>query len=112
MTTKKKKPLSDRAKRPRRTNRAETILKGRGPWQLRDAKAHLSEVVDRVHKEGPQRVTVRGKKEVVIVTADEFQKLKGEITGQRLLDVLAASPLRDVEIERLSTKSPVRDVEL
>lgn len=81
-------------------------------WQLRDAKARFSEVVQRAHEEGPQRVTVRGKKEVVVVTADEFRKLKGEVTGRILVDALANSPLREIEFERLSIKSPVRNVEL
>ena len=81
-------------------------------WLLREAKARLSEVINRVHEEGPQRVSVRGKKEVVIVTADEFRRMKGDVTGQALVDALAKSPLRDLEFERLSVQSPVRDVEL
>jgi len=88
------------------------VLSKRGVWQLRDAKARFSGVVNRAHEEGPQRVTVRGKKEVVIVAADEFRKLKGEVTGRALVDALAKSPLRCVEFERLSITSPVRDVDL
>ena len=61
---------------------------------------------------GPQHVTVRGKKEVVVVAADEFRKLKGELTGRALVDALANSPLRDIEFDRLPIKSPVRDVDL
>ena len=83
-----------------------------GTWHLRDAKARLSEVINRAHTEGPQRVTVRGSREVVIVAAEEFRRLKGEITGRTLVDALASSPLRDVDFERLPTNAPVRDVEL
>ena len=46
------------------------------------------------------------------MTADEFRRMKGDVTGQALVDALAKSPLRDVEFERLSLQSPVRDVEL
>ena len=38
--------------------------------------------------------------------------MKGDVTGQALVDALAKSPLGDVEFERLSVQSPVRDVEL
>jgi prevent-host-death family protein len=107
MTTK-----SDRPSGSRKKNSLRLRSNQRGSWQLRDAKARFSEVVQRAHEEGPQRVTVRGKQAVVVIAADEFRKLKGEITGRVLVDALANSPLRDVEFERLSIKSPVRDVEL
>jgi prevent-host-death family protein len=83
-----------------------------GRWLLRDAKARLSEVIKRVHREGPQRVTVRGEQEVVIIGADEYRRLKGEQSGQALIDALAASPLRDVDFERTRYEAPVRDAEL
>lgn len=79
---------------------------------MRDAKAKLSEVIKRVHREGPQRVTVRGSEEVVIVTADEYRRLKGEQMGQALIDALASSPLRDVDFEPEPYYAPVRDVKL
>ena len=109
MTTKRDKTSRPRAKTsPQRRG----VTAKRGLWQLRDAKARFSEVVSRAHAEGPQRVTVRGKKEVVIVAAEEFRKLKGELTGRVLVDALANSPLRDVDFERVSVESPIRDVEL
>lgn len=69
-------------------------------------------MIKRVHEEGPQRVSVRGGHEVVIVAADEYARLKGEQTGQALVDALAASPLRDVDFEAEPYYPPVRDVEL
>ncbi len=115
MTTKKDKspPRQSKAARKNPRSAASKVLRERSStWLLRDAKAKFSEVINRVHTDGPQRVTVRGAREVVIVTAEEFRRLKGEITGQTLVDALAASPLRDVDFERVSMKSPVRDVEL
>ena len=44
-------------------------------WKLEDAKARFSEVIRRARTEGPQRVTVRGQDAVVIVAAEEFQRL-------------------------------------
>lgn len=72
----------------------------------------FSELVRRVHKEGPQHVTVHGRDEVVVVAADEFRRLKGERTGRVLIDAVQASPYRDVEIEPRRERLPVRDVEL
>ena len=44
-------------------------------WKLEDAKARFSEVVRRAQSEGPQRVTVRGKDAVVIISAKELELL-------------------------------------
>src|SRR3546814_3753352 len=44
-------------------------------WKLEDAKARFSEVVRRARSDGPQRVSVRGKDAVVVVSAEEFERL-------------------------------------
>ncbi|MEQ1950834.1 type II toxin-antitoxin system Phd/YefM family antitoxin [Mesorhizobium sp. CN2-181] len=80
------------------------------PWALQDAKARFSELVRRVHSDGPQHVTVHGRREVVVITAEEFQRLKGGATGEALIAVMQASPYRDIEIEPERTAMPVRDV--
>ena len=112
MTTKGHRPIKTRVKRSSRGERRDVSPERSSAWLLREAKARFSEVINRVHEEGPQRVSVRGKKEVVIVTADEFRRMKGDVSGKTLVDALAKSPLRDVEFERLSLQLPVRDVEL
>ena len=48
------------------------------PWQLQEAKQRLSEVVRRALEEGPQVVTRHGRDAVVVVSLDEFERLKGE----------------------------------
>lgn len=47
-----------------------------GGWKLEDAKARFSEVVRRARSEGPQRVSVRGRDAVVVIAADEFDRLQ------------------------------------
>lgn len=47
----------------------------RAGWKLQDAKARFSEVVRRARTEGPQRVTVRGHDAVVVIAADELDRL-------------------------------------
>ena len=79
-------------------------------WMLQDAKARFSELVRRVHSEGPQHVTVHGRDGVVVVSEEEFRRLKGGVTGQSLVDAFQASPHRDVEIEPGRLAMPVRDV--
>ena len=83
-----------------------------GRWRLQDAKARFSEVVRDAQQRGPQRVTLHGKDAVVIVGADEFDRLQRPLTGRDIINALAGSPLADVPFERLSVKSKVRDIEL
>lgn len=83
-----------------------------GRWLLQDAKARFSELVRRVHSEGPQHVTVHGRDAVVVVAAAEFRRLQGDRSGQALIDSLQASPYRDIEIEPRRAPMPVRDVRL
>src|SRR5215831_10182680 len=83
-----------------------------GRWALQDAKARFSELVRLARSEGPQHVTVHGRDEVVVVAADEFRRLKGERTGQALIDALQASPYRELDIEPRRGRMRVRDVDL
>jgi prevent-host-death family protein len=79
---------------------------------LQDAKARFSELVRRARSEGPQHVTVHGRDEVVVISADEFHRLKGDRSGQELVDMMRDSPLRDVAIESPAIRIPVRGVKL
>lgn len=81
----------------------------RGRWRLQDAKARFSELVRLARSEGPQRVTLHGRDAVVVVDAEEFLQLKGECTGQLLIQ---ASPHRDIEIAPRRSAMPARDVNL
>jgi prevent-host-death family protein len=81
-------------------------------WRLQDAKARLSEVVRRAQLRGPQRVTLHGRDAVVVVRADEFDRMRRPISGRDIVAALAKSPLADVNFGRMSVRSPVRDVSL
>jgi prevent-host-death family protein len=56
---------------PRKT----AARRGDGGWKLQDALARFSELVRRAQTEGPQRVTVRGHDAVVVIAADELDRL-------------------------------------
>ena len=66
----------------------------------------------RVHSDGPQHVSVHGRPEVVVVSADEFRRLKGERMGDALIAAMQASPYRDIDIEPRRDRMPVRSVDL
>lgn len=81
-------------------------------WLLQDAKARFSELVRRVRSDGPQHVTVHGRDAVVVISSEEFRRLRGAATGQALIDVMQSSPHRDVELAPKRGPMPVRDVGL
>jgi prevent-host-death family protein len=83
-----------------------------GRWLLQDAKARFSELVRRVRSEGPQHVTVHGRDEVVVISAEEFHRLKGDRTGEALIAAMQASPYRDIDIEPQRDRMPVRGIGL
>ena len=92
------------------TSRRSSIKTGK--WLLQDAKARFSELVRRVRSEGPQRVTVHGRDEVVVISAEEFRRLKGDLSGKVLIAAMQASPYRDIDIEPVRTPMPVRKVSM
>lgn len=83
-----------------------------GHWRLQDAKARFSELVRKVHSEGPQHVTVHGRDEVVVIAAEEFHRLKGQRTGADLIAVMQACPHPQIELTEAGVPMPVRPVDL
>ena len=81
-------------------------------WKLQDAKAHFSRVVREALEHGPQRVTLHGRDAVVILSAEDYGRLAPVAAQPSLHALLSRSPLRDLDFERESVRSPVRDVEL
>jgi prevent-host-death family protein len=67
-------------------------------WQVQEAKARFSEMVDRALKAGPQTVTRHGKPVAVLVRADAYRRLRTR--GKSLKALLAAAPLEGVEVTR------------
>ena len=81
-------------------------------WKLEDAKARLSELVRKARDEGPQRVTVRGRDAVVVVASDRFDTLQAHAARRSLRELLANSPLRDLEFGEQGVEGPIREIEL
>jgi prevent-host-death family protein len=78
-------------------------------WQLQTAKQHFSELVERARNEGPQVVTKHGKDAVVVVSAEEYTRLRG--SEPSLVEFIRAAP--DFGVLQLDrTRDDGRDVEL
>jgi antitoxin Phd len=69
-------------------------------WKLEDAKARSSEVVRRAHVDGPQAVTVRGRRAVVVLDADEYERLAAPKPDLPLVDFLSRLDLTGLDLTR------------
>lgn len=68
-------------------------------WQLQTAKARFSELFQLVRSKGPQWVTRQGKEAVVVVPAEQFERLLKQNAGpQSLVDFFAQSPLSGSDV--------------
>jgi len=76
--------------------------------QLKDAKATLSAVVDRALRGDPAIITRHGKKEVIVLSFDEYEKLAHVPSFGRLL---AAFPGEDDDLSSRTGK-PSRAVDI
>lgn len=74
---------------------------GMDAWTVAQAKAKLSEVIDKARSLGPQTITRNGHKTAVVVAADEWER-KTRRQGN-LAEFFASSPLRrsGLKIDRL-----------
>lgn len=79
-------------------------------WTVAEAKAKFSELIDKALSRGPQIVTRSGRKAVVIVAADEWER-KTRRTGN-LAEFLAASPLRGSGLKVRRSRGRLRQTEL
>jgi len=69
-------------------------------WTVAEAKARLSELMERARSAGPQTITKNGRDAVVVVSAEEWARRNARKGS--LVDFLRKSPLAgsDIKIER------------
>lgn len=76
-------------------------LAGFPAWKLEDAKAKFSEVVRRARRQGPQRVTYRGKDAVVVIAVDDLKALlPAERPERSLVRFLRSTALAEIDVRR------------
>jgi len=81
-----------------------------GTWQLQEAKARLSEVIETSKKDGPQIITQRGVKSAVVVPFAEWERRVKE-EKPTLLEILQSGPEGDLPVpsrESWRMRKPVK----
>lgn len=75
-------------------------------WTVNEAKAKLSQVIDRAQKRGPQTITENGRPAVIVVEVEEWERLTRP--SGTLSDFFAASPLRGAALKSPRRKDRLR----
>ncbi len=88
-------------------------------WQLQDAGDRLSEVVEQACSEGVQTLTEDGEPVAVVLSAEEYARLKNPTVEPKkkrrsLVEILQDCPSPEIfqEIANNRVQSPVRSIDL
>jgi len=46
-------------------------------WQVQEAKARFSDLLRDAARSGPQRITVRGRAAAVVLSSEDYERLRG-----------------------------------
>ena len=78
-------------------------------WQLQDAKNKFSQLVDEAIKDGPKEITRHGKKVAVLISHQDYQKLRKRKTS--LMQFFNNSPLKGINLDLKRNKDLPRNIE-
>ena len=78
-------------------------------WTVVDAKARLSEAVEKARRDGPQIITKNGRTTAVLVSIEEWER-KTARSGS-LAEFILASPLRGAGLDLKRSKDEAREIE-
>ena len=96
----------------RATKRLDSPQSGEA-WQLQTAKARFSELFRRARNEGPQVVTRLGAEQVVVLPAEQFERLIRRAQQPRsLVRFFAESPLSGLKLDLRRSKDTGRVIKL
>jgi len=79
-------------------------------WQLQAAKARLSEVIKKATKEGPQSITVRGEQTAIVISTEEYERLKHPRGS--FVEFMRHSPLYGVELDLKRVQTLTREADV
>lgn len=79
-------------------------------WQIQEAKAKFSEVIENTSNVDFQVITKRGIPVAVIMSKKEFDRIRKPETS--LLDFFRSSPLSDIDLDIKRSRDLPRDIEL
>ncbi len=86
-----------------------TMMTRKETWTVAEAKAHLSELLERAASQ-PQVITRRGRRAAVVVSVEEWERKTRRVGS--LADFFAGSPLREGPLEVERWPDPLREPEL
>jgi prevent-host-death family protein len=96
----------------KRARESESSTSGK-QWQLQTAKARFSEVFRLARSKGPQWITRQGKEAVVVLPAEEFERLTGRRNqAADIVQFFSQSPLAAAGIDLRRKPDFGRSVEL
>ncbi|HLB53234.1 MAG TPA: type II toxin-antitoxin system Phd/YefM family antitoxin [Chlamydiales bacterium] len=92
--------------------RKKHMIRGRRgkTWQLQEAKARFSELVNEVVQDGYHTITKNGRPVVVVIAYEEFKKFK--TPKNTLGEFLSESPFATFDLEIKRDKDLGRDIDL
>ena len=79
-------------------------------WQAQEAKARFSALMRSAESAGPQTITVHGRRAAVVLSADDYDRLKR--SQPSMFEFLRTSPLVGVDLDIERDKSLPRDIDL
>jgi prevent-host-death family protein len=79
-------------------------------WQVQEAKARFSELVDEVIHDGYQTISRSGKPVAVLLSTEEFEKLKTD--KGTLVDFFMNAPFPEYDLDLERDKDTGREVDL
>ena len=79
-------------------------------WQLQEAKARLSELVEDVLQDGYHTMTRNGVPVVVVVSQKEFERYRAP--ADTLIDFFSRAPFPEEDLDFTRDKDPGRDIDL
>jgi len=79
-------------------------------WQLQEAKNRFSEVVDEALTHGPQTVTRHGREVVVVLSVEEYKRMKQP--KKNLFQFFQESPLYGLDLDLTRSKELPREIDL
>ncbi len=79
-------------------------------WQLQEAKARLTEVIKKASKEGPQTITMRGEPTAVVISKDEYERLKRPKGS--FVEFMRKSPLYGADLDLERKQTPTREADI
>lgn len=90
--------------------RKHRVRDNKSVWQIQEAKAKFSQVVEDANVKGYQTITKQGKPVAVILSKREFDKMTQPKTS--FLDFFRAAPCQEIELNIQRSKDLPRELDL